>query len=210
MMKLDSDIFDQIRVKPEKDQKRRDGQPRCEWEGCDQAGLHKAPKGRHREGEYHRFCLEHVRQYNKSYNYFSGMDNDSIAQFVKSASTGHRPTWRMGQNVAGERSARRQDSREEAPWTGPTYDPFDLFRGTHTYQPESREERLMRRMTRAQKNAFEILKLDVSTDKAEIKTRFKELVKRHHPDANGGDRSSEERLRQIIQAYNVLKQAGFC
>jgi DnaJ-class molecular chaperone len=58
--------------------------------------------------------------------------------------------------------------------------------------------------------AFDTLDLDIATEKAEIKARFKALVKRHHPDANGGDRSSEERLRQIIQAYNYLKTAGFC
>jgi DnaJ-class molecular chaperone len=54
------------------------------------------------------------------------------------------------------------------------------------------------------------LSLEVHATKAEIKTRFKELVKRHHPDANGGDRGSEDKLREIIVAYNYLKSAGFC
>ena len=205
-MKFESNIFDRIRVKPEKDRQQADEHPKCDWEGCEEPGVHRAPMGRHREGQYFNFCLEHVRQYNKSYNYFSGMDNESVASFMKSASTGHRPTWKMGVN----RPAGDADAAEGGKWSGPAHDPFELFKGTHSYQPETREERLMRRMTQAQKNAFEILSLDVSAEKSEIKARFKELVKRHHPDANGGDRSSEERLRQIIQAYNILKQGGLC
>ncbi len=208
-MKLDSKIFDRIRVKPDKERTDADVHPHCEWEDCDRPAPHRAPKGRHREGQYFNFCLEHVRQYNKSYNYFSGMDNDSVASFIKSSSTGHRPTWKMGINrgTDADQATLSDDKRD---WTAPKHDPFELFRGTHSYRPETRQERRQRRMTEAQKNAFDVLKLDVSVDKTEIKTRFKELVKRHHPDANGGDRSSEERLRQIIQAYNVLKQAGFC
>ena len=204
-MKLDSKIFDRIRVKPDKERLEADVHPSCDWENCGRPGVHRAPKGRHREGEYFNFCLDHVRQYNKSYNYFSGMDNDSVASFMKSASIGHRPTWKMGVNRGSEREPAQPKS-----FSGPAHDPFELFRGTHNYQAETDAERRRRRMTEAQKRAFDVLKLDLSADKAEIKARFKELVKRHHPDANGGDRSSEERLRQIIQAHNVLKQAGFC
>ena len=61
-----------------------------------------------------------------------------------------------------------------------------------------------------QRKALDALGLEADAQRAEIKARFKALVKRHHPDANGGDRSSEDRLREIIQAYNYLKSAGFC
>ena len=57
---------------------------------------------------------------------------------------------------------------------------------------------------------FHALDLEAGAERADIKARFKELVKRHHPDANGGDRGSEDKLREIIQAYNYLKSAGFC
>ena len=59
-----------------------------------------------------------------------------------------------------------------------------------------------------ERKALEILGLDIGVTKVEVKTRFKELVKRHHPDANGGDKSSEDRLVEIIQAYNYLKSVG--
>jgi DnaJ-class molecular chaperone len=62
----------------------------------------------------------------------------------------------------------------------------------------------------AERKALHALGLEDTASGPEIKARFKELVKRHHPDANGGDRGSEDKLREIIQAYNYLKSAGFC
>jgi DnaJ-class molecular chaperone len=61
-----------------------------------------------------------------------------------------------------------------------------------------------------ERRALDTLGLELDASRADIKTRFKQLVKRHHPDANGGDRTSEDRLREIIQAYNYLKAAGYC
>ena len=67
-----------------------------------------------------------------------------------------------------------------------------------------------RKILNAQRRALDTLGLEADAKRADIKAKFKVLVKRHHPDANGGDRTSEDRLREIIQAYNYLKSAGFC
>src|SRR6516164_1768075 len=75
-MKLDSKFFDRLRVKPDAARLMRDACPTCERLGCTEPGLYPAPKGRGHEGEYHRYCLEHVREYNKSYNYFAGMPDE--------------------------------------------------------------------------------------------------------------------------------------
>ena len=86
-------------------------------------------------------------------------------------------------------------------------DPFGVF-GADGARPHPDAERpTVGNMAR---KSLKALNLDDRATKPEIKTRFKELVKRHHPDANGGDRSSEDRLREIIVAYNYLKQAGMC
>src|SRR3979409_2705701 len=95
-MKLDSPLFNRIRVKPAQDPGPRVGAAVCEWPGCARAGTQRAPKGRMREREYWRFCLEHVREYNQSYNFFAGMSDDAVARFQKDALTGHLPTWRIG------------------------------------------------------------------------------------------------------------------
>lgn len=214
-MKMNSKLFDKIRVRPDQAEMARDRFPPCEWEGCSEAGEHRAPKGRGREGQYHRYCMEHVRLYNKGYNYFAGMGDEAVAAYQKSALTGHRPTWNMGVNRAAGR--RDETSAAEAPRGAPerpfestTNDPFGIFHGARPDRGRVRFEEPKRRVSAVTQRAFETMDLDVASSREDIKARFKALVKRHHPDANGGDRSSEERLRQIIQAYNYLKTAGFC
>src|SRR5258706_817944 len=100
-MKSDSPLFDRIRVKPDKDRRLRAQCPGCEWPNCTAPATHRAPKGRLREREYWRFCLEHVREYNHSYNFFAGMSTEDIARYQKDAITGHRPTWKMGMTGGG-------------------------------------------------------------------------------------------------------------
>jgi hypothetical protein len=199
-MKFDSPLFDRIRVKPTEDRTRRaPDQPCCQWKGCGNTATHRAPKGRMAENEYWRFCLEHVREYNHSYNYFAGMSDDAVMKYQKDAITGHRPTWKMGTgNHPGPELG-----------TDSARDPFNVFRefGARAKSAPAEPPRAVRN---AERKALHELGLDVGADKAEIKAKFKVLVKRHHPDANGGDRAMEDKLREIIQAYNYLKSTGAC
>jgi hypothetical protein len=156
-----------------------------------------------RENEYWRFCLAHVRDYNQSYNFFAGMSDDAVAQYQKEALTGHRPTWKIGMNspVAGRGRRRGGDG------IGDASDPFGVFgelggRGRAGFEARTSEQRMVRN---AERTALEALGLEDNASAHEIKTRFKALVKRHHPDANGGDRSTEDKLRDIIQAYKYLR-----
>jgi hypothetical protein len=162
-----------------------------------------------RASEYWQFCLQHVREYNSSYNFFAGMSDDAVAQYQKDALIGHRPTWKMG-SIGGNRSGKRA-RREFRGFETAADDPFSLFGeagdrtgGSKRTAPEARK------IFNAQRQALDALGLEADAKRADIKARFKLLVKRHHPDANGGDRGSEARLREIIQAYNYLKSAGFC
>jgi curved DNA-binding protein CbpA len=210
-MKFNSPLFDRIRVKPGEDRKLRAGSPGCDWPGCGETATHRAPKGRLREGEYWRFCLQHVREYNQSYNFFAGMSDDAVAKYQKEAITGHRPTWKMGVNGrkpdAGGPAGFNPDHRDAA-------DPFGVFRELGIggpWRPDAERAAPERRMVRnAERKAFDALGLETDAGASDIKAKFKVLVKRHHPDANGGDRSCEDRLREIIQAYNYLKSVGYC
>ena len=201
-MKFDSPLFDRIRVKPGEDRTTRQEAPCCQWKGCGNTATHRAPKGRSNENEYWRFCLDHVREYNHSYNYFSGMSDDAVMKYQKDAVTGHRPTWKMG---TGARQAGGGDFGPQAP-----QDPFNVFRefGASGADTRARTAEPARAVRNAERKALHELGLEVGADKVEIKARFKLLVKRHHPDANGGDRAMEDKLREIIQAYNYLKSVG--
>jgi len=210
-MSVESKLFDKIRIRPDPAAAaERLGAPACEWAGCTDAGTYRAPKGRGREGQYHRFCLDHVRDYNRSYNYFAGMADDAVAAYQKDALTGHRPTWGMGTNGAAQHSAPRFGQS----WEFEVSDPFQFMRGPGAFRatpgPEPEGDAPRRRLKPLEQRSFDALDLDANATGPEIKARYKALVKLHHPDANGGDRSFEDRLRQIIQAYNHLKSAGFC
>jgi len=210
-MKSNSPLFDRIRVKPDKDRRLRTQCPACEWPNCKAPATHRAPKGRLREREYWQFCLDHVREYNHAYNFFAGMSAEDIARYQKEAVIGHRPTWKMGMN-GGRPTSRSHSSRLHPEFSGAD-DPLGIFRefGGPAGARRASEQRLSEfRPTRnAQRKALDALGLEADASAQEVKTRFKALVKRHHPDANGGDRSSEDRLREIIQAYNYLKSIGF-
>jgi hypothetical protein len=209
-MPNDSPLFDRIRVKPDQDRRLRAQHPCCEWPGCSGAATYRAPKGRNRENEYWRFCLDHVREYNHSYNFFAGMSNDDIARYQKDAMIGHRPTWKMGMN--GGRPSGRSHSARFQPNVEDADDPLGLFRhfgASARADGEHLRGRGSRVIHNAERKALDTLGLEAGATTAEIKLRFKTLVKRHHPDANGGDRSTEDRLREIIQAYNYLKSVGF-
>jgi len=198
-MKFDSPLFDGIRVKPEKDRRPKTGGPVCEWHGCKEKADHRAPKGRGRENEYWRFCLAHVRAYNQSYNFFNGMNDAAVMAYQKDALTGHRPTWKMGTGKAKVRPDLRN--------FGSQSDPFSLFGEGVKAEQKARAE--TRQIRNAERKALDTLGLDVEATTQQVKTRFKDLVKRHHPDANGGDRSTEDRLVEVIKAYNYLKSVGF-
>jgi curved DNA-binding protein CbpA len=205
-MKLDSKYFDSIRTKRKGGKTEELPQkPVCQWDGCDKPGNHRAPVGRHAEGQYFAFCFEHVKDYNKGYNYFSGLSDTEVARYQKEALTGHRPTWSMGVNKSAKWAPAMNQARAGA---SKMRDPFG-FAGWRLNGGKPEEPR-HRRLKPLETKAFDTLGLAEGATASDIKSRYKELVKKHHPDANGGDRGSEERFRAVIQAYQLLKQAGFC
>jgi DnaJ domain len=209
-MKFDSPLYDRIRVKPGED-RRPQAEHRCDWPNCSEPASYRAPKGRNREHEYWRFCLLHVREYNQSYNFFAGMSDDAVARFQKDALTGHLPTWRMG-SIGGNRGAKGRVGRFFDADLG-TADPFDVLRefgAPPAGAAQSRAKAEWPTVRNGERKALYALGLEDSASGPEIKARFKELVKRHHPDANGGDRTSEDKLREIIEAYNYLKKTRSC
>ncbi|MFO1147040.1 MAG: J domain-containing protein [Alsobacter sp.] len=205
-MNLNSRIFDRIRTRPRRaDHARPDPEAmRCQHPGCTEAGAHRAPKGRGQEGQYWHFCLDHVREYNASYNYFAGMTDDAVARYQKEAIIGHRPTWSMGVNAA--RAKQGGDANVEFPFE----DPLGVFRAAGFAGRAARDAEPPSRpgVGPVARRAYDTLGLDEGADAATVKARYKQLVKQLHPDANGGDRSLEDRLREIINAYNTLKNAG--
>ncbi len=151
-----------------------------------------------------------MREYNKSYNYFNGMSDKDVAAFQKANLTGHRPTWGMSTN--GRKRAGKNESDADPGGFGHGFafdDPFGVL-GGDTGAERPREYAPSKQIRKVERKSLSALGLDVSATPLDIKTRFKMLVKRHHPDHNGGDRRSEDQLREVIQAYNYLQKVGLC
>ena len=212
-MAIDSSkFFDSIRIKPNKLSAKQQAQAReesamCEWAGCPNKGPHRAPKGRENSKEYWHFCLNHVREYNQGYNFFQGMSADSVARYQKDALTGHRPTWKMGANGGKKGKAGAEPDIDAAS------DPFSMFselNGRGRWRPgpggaagEAKVE--TRKVMNAERKALQVMGLGPDATLETVKAKYMALVKQHHPYANGGDRSTEDRLIEIIKAYNYLK-----
>jgi len=155
--------------------------------GCDQLGEYRAPKNRSHLREYHWFCLAHVREYNAGWDYYKGLSADQIEQLMRADSSWQRPTWplgRLGQS--------RMDEAVEAELHA-----FAFGRHAHTPPAPSTPPEL--------REALGVLGLIWPVTFAAVKAKYKELAKRHHPDANNGDKSSEEMLKSINLAYATLR-----
>ncbi|WNJ91751.1 J domain-containing protein [Bosea sp. 685] len=202
-MNFNSRLFDRIRIGPsEAEAVEESDAHRCDHAGCSRVGEFRAPQGRGREGKFFLFCMEHVKAYNATYNYFAGMDDEALAAYAKQEEIGHRPTWKLGVNSKAARMAQR--GRVAGGGEADVQDGFNIFgsrRAQEAANPEPRVGVVARK-------ALEALNLDITADSAAIKARYKELVKRFHPDANGGDRSREGTLQEILKAYQQLKTVG--
>lgn len=202
-MTSDSKIFVSLRSTRSKPSLVREKNgPRRQWDGCDRDGSHRAPVGADAEGLYLLFCEGHVREYIKGYNFAPKLSDPLIARYQREAATGRRRTWgtllqevteiplpsmtRSG--TAKTLNARKNAARSQA----------------------GRAASQLRKLKVLEARAFETLGLPWEATSAEIRTRYKQRLKMHHPDVNSGDRASEESLQATIEAYKILKLNGFC
>lgn len=167
----------------------------CDHVGCKSAGAHRAPKARGRENEYWWFCAEHVAEYNRRWNYFDGMSDTELKDFEAAERAGHRPTWTFRAARGDRISAAAQGMK------GKRSDPLNILGS----EPEQAPRR--RHLGRLQVLALEALNLDETADGEAVRARYAELVKRYHPDSNGGDRTTEAQLHKVVKAYQTLKAA---
>ncbi len=161
----------------------------CEMAGCALEGLYKAPKHRADLQDYSYFCLDHVREHNKKWDYFVGMESAEIESFMKDAVTGHRPTWGRDQF--------KNDPQEKL------YRAIDDFLTAGTTR---RKTKPVANVSAKMQKALTLFELDYPYTLPILKKRYKELVKKHHPDRNQGDRLVEEKFKAITTAYTLLEK----
>ena len=177
------------------------GERACDHPGCRTAATARAPKSRDMLNEHYWFCQPHAAEYNKQWDFFAGMSEGEIRKRQAQSAVGDRPTWQF----KASKFSREAAGAAHGFGKGEGYaDPFSLFGASS--RPQAKAEPA-RRLGKLERNALADLDLDEDADGPAIRARYIELVKRTHPDSNGGDRSAEHKLQRVIKAYQALKKA---
>ncbi len=174
----------------------------CTVSGCDEPGEFRAPGSRSPgfdgPGEWRWMCLDHVREFNSGYDWFEGMSAEEIFE-AQSPIAG----WRT------ETRAFRRDGGGGVPRWADFDDPLDAI-GARAADLRRRagNQQQMVRFTPREREALGVMGLGPETDRAELRKRYSLLVRRYHPDRNGGDRSHEALLQRVVEAYQLLRKAA--
>ena len=163
----------------------------CDWNNCNNIGQYRAPIEKDNSKKYRLLCLQHIKEFNKNWNYFENMNDAEILEFIKSDMTWHKPT----QNFSA------QDNFFKILWNNALKD--DLNKNGIN---KNHAKIAQLNFSNKDLKAFDILGLDVTKNWENIRSRFKKLVKKFHPDMNSGNRKFEEKLKVITLAYTQLKR----
>jgi hypothetical protein len=170
---------------------------RCAVPGCTAPGEYKAPlqpANFDGPGSWRFLCLDHVREHNAKYNFFEGMTPDEIHRAQSPLADWDQPSRRFAANGA-----------DPPPRWSDFADPLDAISGRFD---RVREAGSHARFSKQERRALSVLGLGEETDRHKLRQRYSALVRRYHPDKNGGDRSHESRLGEVIEAYQLLRKAS--
>ncbi|MES2491895.1 MAG: J domain-containing protein [Pseudomonadota bacterium] len=170
----------------------------CERPGCIEQGEFRAPgeraSGFDGPGDYRWFCLDHVREFNAGYDWFEGMSADEII-------AAQHPMFGWDTE---SRAFRPTAGIDDAPRWADYRDPLDaISRRARAFCPGQRADG--RPVSPDERRALDALGLPLDADRNALRGRYSQLVRRYHPDRNGGDRSMEGKLQAVVEAYNLLK-----
>ena len=160
----------------------------CDWNNCFEEGSYKAPVEKDNSKKYRMLCLNHIKEFNKNWNYFEGMDNKQINEFIKSDMTWHKST----------QSFSSSDNFFKVLWNNALREDLNKYKINGQFDPTNK-------FNHNDVKAFDILGLSIGIKWKIIKEKFKKLVKKYHPDMNAGNKKYEDKLKVITLAYTQLK-----
>ena len=170
----------------------------CEWPDCHMKADHKAPRSREQLREYRWFCLDHVREFNRRWNYFEGMTDEEVEADLRRDTVWQRPSWPIGD--------REDIPRGPKAGMGPFGIDPDYFVDDFGLFNEKTAEATGPQADAPTRAALATFGMQLPISAEQLKSRYKELVKRHHPDTNGGTKAAEEKFKEIREAYETLRQ----
>ena len=182
----------------------------CEAPGCTEPAAYRAPRSPDELDAFRWFCLDHVREYNRAWNYFENWSDEAVAAQFDADRVWDRPTWGFGK---GDGKARENGHAEGRAWARYGYeDPFEVLGDNATQNPGRNghaeapgREPPRRHLPPQERRALHILGVPETAERAEVRDRYRALVKDLHPDMNGGRREDEARLREVLWAWDQIK-----
>lgn len=174
-------------------------QKMCEFPDCKEQGAYRAPKSPDLLDEYFWFCKDHVREYNLKWNFFQGTTDEEFQKFLDKDRLWGRET---------QPFAKRPDEGRAWQRLG-VDDPMAILGDKSTINPPKATSNATRKLPSTERKAIEILDARDTWTKADIRKQYKSLVKDLHPDMNGGDRSDEDRLQEVVWAWDQIKDSRY-
>jgi hypothetical protein len=164
----------------------------CDYKNCKKIAKYKAPIEKDNSKKFRWLCLEHIKEFNQKWDYFSGMSDQEVCKFLKSDMTWHKPTQSFGS----------PNNFFNILWKNTLSEEGSIFNNVH-----GKEIKTKINFSEKDKEAFKIIEMEIGTKWEKIQNQFKKLVKKYHPDMNAGDKKFEEKLKIITLAYTQLKLA---
>ena len=166
---------------------------KCDADKCQEKGEYKAPKSRILLNEYFFFCLNHIKEYNKSWDFYKGMTVDQIENSMRSDTVWDRPSWPL----KGKYKTIFDDFDEYI-------DDFDKTDNNKINENYFKNKLIDETLTFDENQAIKRLELKMPISLEKVKKKYKKLVKIFHPDVNGNNKDAEERFKQINESYKLL------
>ena len=166
----------------------------CDKKACEYKWNYKAPKSRSNLNNYYFFCLEHVTEYNKSWDFYKGLSVDQIELSMRKDTVWDRPSWPLNGNPANVINQLKEFLIND----------YSLFEKEKEIQDFLRNKLVDENVTNEEHKSLKILELKLPISVDEIKKRYKKLVKIFHPDVNDNNKNAERKFKEITEAYKIL------
>ena len=162
----------------------------CDWDNCNNAGIYRAPIEKDNSRKYRLLCLKHIKIFNKNWNYFENMNDQQIEFFIKSDLTWHKATKKFGSS----------ENFFNILWNNALEDKLNIFESSNFIDFKKTK------ISKTDKDALNVMELNSDVKWEQIQSKFKQLVKKYHPDKNQGNKKFEDKLKKITLAYSQLKK----
>jgi len=162
----------------------------CDWNNCNNTGIYKAPIEKDNSRKYRLLCLKHIKIFNKNWNYFENMNDQQIEFFIKSDLTWHKATKKFGSS----------ENFFNILWNNALEDKLNIFESSNFIDFKKTK------ISKTDKDALNVMELNSDVKWEQIQSKFKQLVKKYHPDKNQGNKKFEDKLKKITLAYSQLKK----